>query len=458
MPMPDSSDVSIGEKPQDRRSRWSHLPKREQATKKPWIVRWRVAGEPTSRSFRTSIIAEDFRQKLLRAAAVPQEWDQATFLPTAWEVIKKPSVASVAREFFLQEWADLQPNSRRSLGEALVRFVAVSSTDAAPELTEAERTEFRREVGAWLSNSAYTPTPWIQEWLDKYSPPIDSLVDEAIKTDRLAEIDGALKIKDDGGAAASATWRRYRSGVSRCMKFAVGKGYISSFKFPEDETGEKNRKNAKRGIARKNQALRDLPKKDGFLRILEMSVNDQPESYRYRAMNAVGGLAGLRPGEVAILKVEDLKFEESGAPYLEIALAWPGAGEDWGESEENSDLPKTAAGRRVYIPNLLVDEINDWCKRAQITSGPMFLTPDGKPPTNWARSLAKACEKAGIKKLSPYGLRHTNATMQMTAGVPLGAIAEQLGNSIEVLVKHYLGYLEGSQLEARERFQDFLSA
>jgi hypothetical protein len=35
--------------------------------------------------------------------------------------------------------------------------------------------------------------------------------------------------------------------------------------------------------------------------------------------------------------------------------------------------------------------------------------------------------------------------MLMEAGVPLGVVADQLGNSIEVLVKHYLGSLQGSR-------------
>ena len=33
----------------------------------------------------------------------------------------------------------------------------------------------------------------------------------------------------------------------------------------------------------------------------------------------------------------------------------------------------------------------------------------------------------------------------MEAGVPLGVVAAQLGNSIEVLVQHYLGSLQGSR-------------
>lgn len=56
-----------------------------------------------------------------------------------------------------------------------------------------------------------------------------------------------------------------------------------------------------------------------------------------------------------------------------------------------------------------------------------------------------ACQKADINVVSPYGLRHANATMLMEAGVPLGVVADQLGNSIEVLVKHYLGSLQGSR-------------
>jgi len=114
------------------------------------------------------------------------------------------------------------------------------------------------------------------------------------------------------------------------------------------------------------------------------------------------------------------------------------------ESEEDVALPKTANFRDVMIPESLVMEIETWCEVSATTEGPLFLV-DGQPPSNWGRALRPACQKVGIQSISLYGLRRANATMLMEAGVPLGVIADQRGNSIEVLVKHYLGSLQGSR-------------
>jgi integrase len=173
-------------------------------------------------------------------------------------------------------------------------------------------------------------------------------------------------------------------------------------------------------------------------------------------MSAVAGLAGLRPGEVAVLERGDVKTGQNGLSFLSVTQAWQGSGGRWGEEAEDIALPKTALGRDVFIPPRLIEELDAWCEHADITSGPLFLV-DGAPPSNWHRALKKACAKAGVREVSPYGLRHTNATLLMEAGVPLGVIAEQLGNSVEVLVKHYLGWLQGSRESAPIKLQELLS-
>ena len=159
-----------------------------------------------------------------------------------------------------------------------------------------------------------------------------------------------------------------------------------------------------------------------------------------------------------MLEVSDIrKARKGGRPFIDVTKAWTAAGGGWTDPGDEIDLPKTGQVRKVFIPEMLRVELQEWCKFSGITEGPMFLTENGRPPLNWDRALRTACAKVNLTPVTPYGLRHTNATLQMEAGVPLGVIAEQLGNSIDVLVNHYLGWLQGSQEAGRDKFDAYLS-
>jgi site-specific recombinase XerD len=61
----------------------------------------------------------------------------------------------------------------------------------------------------------------------------------------------------------------------------------------------------------------------------------------------------------------------------------------------------------------------------------LICTTDGKPinPRNFARTFHRLIEKAGIKKISIHGLRHTNATLLMRQGINPKIVSERLGHS-----------------------------
>lgn len=432
----------------DRRNRTTQAKER-----RPWIVRWTVDGVEASRSFRTRVQADDFRGKLATAAGRPIEWDPATRLPVDWVPQEVPTVAEVARQMMQDEWADLAPNSRRSLGEALTRLVEATKEPGAPKWSAQKRREFRGEMNRYWEAPTYTPSKEVADWLGKWSPSVAMLTRE-----RLGTADRALRVTDAGTTRAATTYQRYRSGAIKCMTFAVERGFIESFEWPQSKRGVSRRKKRKSQRATTTKRLQGLPNRDQVFAILDALQNERPESLRYRAMSAVAVFGGLRPSEVVVLEVGDIRKNRKGQPFIRVDRAWNGTGSLWGTAAEDVDLPKTGETRRVLVPHRLVDEVDSWQKAAGITSGPLFLGAHGVPPMNWERALRTACRKAGVNELTPYGLRHTNATMQMEAGVPLGVIAQQLGNSVEVLVAHYLGWLQGSQEAGQEVFEDFLDA
>lgn len=58
-------------------------------------------------------------------------------------------------------------------------------------------------------------------------------------------------------------------------------------------------------------------------------------------------------------------------------------------------------------------------------------TVDGKPlhPRNLARTFENLIKKAGVKRISLHGLRHTNATILMKQGVNPKIVSERLGHA-----------------------------
>jgi hypothetical protein len=98
---------------------WSLLDRKR--GKKPYLVRWVVAGKPKSESFTTKALADGFRSGLVAAANEGRTFDEVTGLPEnpAAQAVS-PTWYSHAREYALHKWEGSAPTSRRSTAEALV--------------------------------------------------------------------------------------------------------------------------------------------------------------------------------------------------------------------------------------------------------------------------------------------------------------------------------------------------
>ncbi|WP_373712008.1 tyrosine-type recombinase/integrase [Jeotgalibaca porci] len=69
------------------------------------------------------------------------------------------------------------------------------------------------------------------------------------------------------------------------------------------------------------------------------------------------------------------------------------------------------------------------------------------------KSLARACKRAGIKRITSHGLRHTHASMLLTNGVPIQIVAERLGDTVEVVTSVYAHVLQKMRDKNKELVQ-----
>jgi integrase len=280
----------------------------------------------------------------------------------------------------------------------------------------------------------------LQMWLTKNSPFVGDLGKEA-----LYEIDKRMRISLDGFTPyAPNTQSRLVTAAKTALSVAVKKGLLETVLWPRRDSGA----TAKSDRTEFNEFDDDeVPSVVQLNAILDAIPSHQPASHLYRALSAVCGYAGLRPGEAVVLEVEDLLLPDVGWGSIRVSRAWSGVdGGKWNSDSEDIAGPKTKRSRRtVPIPPVLVAILTDWMRRSNFTTGPLFLTRKGSRPTqsNWSRALHRACEIAGWEApLSPYGLRRTNAS-HLAQTIPIAEAAARLGHSVEVLTKHYVKRVGG---------------
>jgi len=66
--------------------------------------------------------------------------------------------------------------------------------------------------------------------------------------------------------------------------------------------------------------------------------------------------------------------------------------------------------------------------------------------------LAQIIAAAGVRPITPHGLRHTTATLLLGAGVPVQVVAQRLGHSdVTMTLNTYAHALPDAQRDAADR-------
>jgi integrase len=443
-------------------------PKEFPGRRLPYAVRWRINGRRYWRSFATkpgNNGADAFHSLLKVAAMNERDWNTESGLPSSWRSKSEMNIAQFCRLFIQDEWKRLSPSTRKSYVEALTSFTVNCrrSGSAVPP------PNCRVAIGNWLTPTlnqidSSQPAIWqwsddlqpksVQNWLARCSPSLGELNREL-----LYETDQRMRVRLDGLTLyAPNTQNRLITVAKTALSTAVKRGLLDAVPWPRRESGA----TAKSDLKYSDEASdEEVPNVEQLMAILNAMTNHQPASHLYRALSAVCGFAGLRPGEAVVLEVEDLFLPEIGWGSIKVKRAWSGVGGDrWNSQLEVIAGPKTRRSRRIVpIPQLLVQILDEWMKRADIETGPLFLTRSGSRPTqsNWCRALARASHAVEWPNtLTPYGLRRTNAS-HLAQSIPIAEAAARLGHSVEILTKHYVKRVAG-QMQLSNEILDNLYA
>ena len=126
---------------------------------------------------------------------------------------------------------------------------------------------------------------------------------------------------------------------------------------------------------------------------------------------------GIRIGELKYIRAEDLK---SGS----VIVLFKGK------------------LRKIFLPDLLVERLTEYCGHKEIKEGPIFITRTGKPldRSNLWRSMKRAGKMAGLEssKVYPHNLRHFFAAVFYNQEKDILKLADILGHSNIETTRRYL--------------------
>ncbi|MFF7214305.1 tyrosine-type recombinase/integrase [Streptomyces sp. NPDC008238] len=431
-------------------------------------VRWSVAGQVFSETFRTKGLADHYRSKLLRASHDGEGFDVESGLPESMAE-KKASLTwyEFALRYLAMKWPHAAPNTRVSINESLAS-VTVALLDERPGQPPAE--VLRKALRNW---AFVLPGPNDRElppdignalhWVSKASRPLADLGDPVIGR---AVLD-SLKLKLDGTAAAAETVRRKRRTLVNAMHYAVDLG-----EFSENPLGSVRWQKPKvssevdpRVVANPHQA-----------RSLLCAVSYVGGYRRARGRRLVGLFAamyfgGLRPAEAVGLAETDLTLPATGWGSALLHRTRPSVGKLWtdsGESHDDRGLKNRPAEdvRRVPIPPQLVAIFREHLDTFGVADdGRLFFGEGGGVVSS--SSYYRAWQEARLLALPPavaasplarrpYDLRHSALSTWLNAGVDATEVAERAGNSVEVLLSRYAKCIDGRQEVANRKIEELL--
>ena len=217
-------------------------------------------------------------------------------------------------------------------------------------------------------------------------------------------------------------------------------------------------------VVDRTRAQRQAPRKvDAFMRE-ELDSVLRAASPRWQPLLTFTAYSGLRRGEVLALRWEDVDLARGTvAVCRSLVMVGP-------EAVLQDDTKTDAGGRRFTLPKVALDALRLQRKTqaedrlaagsAYQDQGLVFATHEGGllRPDNMRRALRAACKRAGVDPKPVHALRHTAASLQLAAGVPLETVSKRLGHKSRAVTADIYGHLmPEADKDAADTLDAFLS-
>lgn len=201
---------------------------------------------------------------------------------------------------------------------------------------------------------------------------------------------------------------------------------------------------ARRLRANPARGVENLPRKTAKRRVY-LTAEDvgrlAAESGDHRALVLTLAYCGVRWGEAVALRVRDVEFLRRRLNVHDNAVQ---LGVDHAEG-----LTKSRRQRSVPVPQFVLDELAMQCQGRDhgalvFGDGATYL-PRPKSSGGW---FAGAVKRAKVQAITPHDLRHTCASIAISSGVNVLALARMLGHSDPSVTLRVYADLFDSDLDA----------
>lgn len=172
--------------------------------------------------------------------------------------------------------------------------------------------------------------------------------------------------------------------------------------------------------------------------------------------------SGLRPGEQFALHIGNLDFR-AGQVRVRRELFWEWKRHTAGQPRWHITSPKTKTSiRNVDLPPDLLEDLRGYIVglRDKDPDRLLFATSNGTPldPKNIVdRVFRKALERAELRRVRWYDLRHTYASLQLAAGANIKYLSQQMGHaSVQITLDRYSHLMKDSHPAQAARLSSLL--
>lgn len=161
---------------------------------------------------------------------------------------------------------------------------------------------------------------------------------------------------------------------------------------------------------------------------------------------------GLRTSEIFGLKWANVDLEQQTVLVSEAMVRG-----------KHKDTTKTAVARTVKLNSRAAQAIQWQRKHTQMAAEHVFQDPRYSEPWIEERAFRRSfwtpmLKTLGIRYRRPYNMRHSYATAMLMAGMTPAFCAKQLGHSVEMFLRTYAKWINGSQDDAEmQRLEASLS-
>jgi integrase len=200
-----------------------------------------------------------------------------------------------------------------------------------------------------------------------------------------------------------------------------------------------------------------------------LAALEEPRWAEWRPLWRTALLSGLRLGELRGLRRQDVELapEDAQGGWLRVRQQWTrDAGKDvlsTPKGRKTRDVPITpplARTLRAHLAQKNAEPTRPTPFRTLQHDGTacgdelVFGDAEGRPFSDWRcrSALRGLMRELGMAPLTPHELRHSAATLNLAAGVPLSLVSWFLGHTTPAITQIYLHPMADVQQEAARRF------